>query len=146
MTFLLSNSIFHMLFVPSVKVHLEISPDSQHLTSEEFNKLKVSNALRYEVLTEILTSLDINCRKSRIPPVSPVHLLATDQVGLQPLSTVTLRSQDSCLIRWDDCPRYTFLMLCRYISSCLCEALFQGPLGGASAPAYKAGNIELIVL
>lgn len=108
-----------MLFVPSVKVHLEIPPDSQHLTSEEFNKLKVGNALRYEVLTEILASLDINCNKSRIPPVSPVHLLATDQVGLQRLITVTLQSQDCCLIGWDDYPHYTLLMLCRYISSCL---------------------------
>lgn len=71
-----------MLFVPSLKVHLEISPDSHHLTSEGFNKLKVSNALRYEVLTEILTSLGISCSKTQIPPLSPVHVLATDQVSL----------------------------------------------------------------
>lgn len=70
-----------MLFVPSLKVHLEISPDSHHLTSEGFNKLKVSNALRYEVLTEILTSLGISCSKTQIPPLSPVHVLATDQVS-----------------------------------------------------------------
>lgn len=72
-----------MLFAPSPKVHLEISPDSQQLTSEGFNKLKVSNALRYEVLAEILTSLDISCKKTPVPPVSPVHLLATDQVRLE---------------------------------------------------------------
>lgn len=81
--FLLSNSIFQMLFAPSPKVHLEISPDSQQLASEGFNKLKVSNALRYEVLTEILTSLDISCKKTAVPPLSPVHLLATDQVRLE---------------------------------------------------------------
>lgn len=74
-----------MLSAPSPKVHLEISPDSQQLTSEGFDKLKVSNALRYEVLTEILTSLDISCKKTLVPPVSPVHLLATDQVRLSPL-------------------------------------------------------------
>lgn len=72
-----------MLFAPSPKVHLEISPDSQQLTSEGFNKLKVSNALRYEVLTEILTSLDISCKKIPVPPVSPVHLLATNQVRVE---------------------------------------------------------------
>lgn len=72
-----------MLFAPSPKVHLELSPDSQQLTSEGFNQLKVSNALRYEVLTEILTSLDISCNKTPVPSVSPVHLLATDQVRLE---------------------------------------------------------------
>lgn len=72
-----------MLFAPSPKVHLEISPDSQQLTSEGFNQLKVSNALRYEVLTEILTSLDISCKKTPVPAVSPVHLLATSQVRLE---------------------------------------------------------------
>lgn len=70
-----------MLFVPPLKVHLEISPESHHLPSEGFNQLKVSNALRYEVLTEILTSLGISCNKTQIPPLSPVHLLATDQVS-----------------------------------------------------------------
>lgn len=66
------------------KVHLEISPDSQQLTSEGFNKLKVSNALRYEVLAEILTSLDISCRRTPAPPLSPVHLLAAHPVRLEP--------------------------------------------------------------
>uniref|UniRef100_H3CT43 Holocarboxylase synthetase n=1 Tax=Tetraodon nigroviridis TaxID=99883 RepID=H3CT43_TETNG len=61
------------------QVHLEISPDSRHLTSEGFNKLKVSNALRYEVLTEILTSLGISCGETQVPPLSPVHVLATDR-------------------------------------------------------------------
>lgn len=70
-----------MLSVPSLKVHLEMSPDSHCLTTEGFNKLKVSNALRYEVLTEILTFLGISCHKTQLPPLSPVHVLATDQVS-----------------------------------------------------------------
>lgn len=70
-----------MLSVPSLKVHLEMSPDCHRLTTEGFNKLKVSNALRYEVLTEILTFLGISCNKTQLPPLSPVHVLATDQVS-----------------------------------------------------------------
>lgn len=70
-----------MLSVPTPKVHLEMSPDSHRLTTEGFNKLKVSNALRYEVLTEILTCLGISCNKTQLPPPSPVHVLATDQVS-----------------------------------------------------------------
>ncbi|XP_076606365.1 biotin--protein ligase [Chaetodon auriga] len=61
------------------QVHLEIAPDSQNLTSEGFDELKVSNALRYEVLTEILTSLGLNCELNQTPAVSPVHLLATSK-------------------------------------------------------------------
>ncbi|KAM7398666.1 hypothetical protein PAMA_006530 [Pampus argenteus] len=61
------------------QVHLEIAPDSQNLSLEGFDKLKVSNALRYEVLTEILTSLGIICELNQTPSPSPVHLLATSQ-------------------------------------------------------------------
>ncbi|XP_059207036.1 biotin--protein ligase isoform X2 [Centropristis striata] len=61
------------------QVHLEIAPDSQNLTSEGFDELKVSNALRYEVLTEILTSLGVSCELNQTPAPSPVHLLATSQ-------------------------------------------------------------------
>lgn len=64
-----------------LQVHLEIAPDSQNLTSEGFDELKVSNALRYEVLTEILTSLGLSCELNQTPAVSPVHLLATSQVS-----------------------------------------------------------------
>lgn len=69
-----------MLYVPSLKVHLEVAPDSLHLKSGDFDKLKVSNALRYEVLTEILTSFGLSCELNQIPALSPVHLLATSLV------------------------------------------------------------------
>ncbi|XP_036975550.1 biotin--protein ligase isoform X1 [Acanthopagrus latus] len=61
------------------QVHLEIAPDSQNLTSEDFDELKICNALRYEVLTEILTSLGLNCELNQSPALSSVHLLATTQ-------------------------------------------------------------------
>lgn len=61
------------------QVHLEIAPDSQNLTSEDFDELKICNALRYEVLTEILTSLGLNCEPNQSPAPSSVHLLATTQ-------------------------------------------------------------------
>ncbi|XP_040006088.1 biotin--protein ligase isoform X2 [Xiphias gladius] len=59
------------------QVHLEIAPEN--LTSEGFDELKVSNALRYEVLTEILISLGLSCELNNTPPPSPIHLLATCQ-------------------------------------------------------------------
>lgn len=74
--------LMQMLPVPSLKVHLEMSPESHRLTTEGFNQLKVSNASRYEVLTEILTFLGISCNKTQLPALSPVHVLATDQVSL----------------------------------------------------------------
>ncbi|XP_051242345.1 biotin--protein ligase isoform X1 [Dicentrarchus labrax] len=61
------------------QVHLEIAPDSQNLTSEAFDELKVSNARRFEVLTEILTSLGLTCELNQTPAPGPVHLLATSQ-------------------------------------------------------------------
>uniref|UniRef100_A0A3B4Z465 Holocarboxylase synthetase n=2 Tax=Stegastes partitus TaxID=144197 RepID=A0A3B4Z465_9TELE len=61
------------------QVHFEIAADCQNLTSEGFDKVKLSNALRYEVLTEILTSLGLNCELNQTPTPSPVYLLATSQ-------------------------------------------------------------------
>ncbi|XP_047463271.1 biotin--protein ligase isoform X2 [Mugil cephalus] len=61
------------------QVHLETSPESQKLASGGFDELKVSNALRYEVLTEILTSLGLSCEQNQTLAPSPVHLLATSQ-------------------------------------------------------------------
>ncbi|KAM3601897.1 uncharacterized protein V6R79_020890 [Siganus canaliculatus] len=61
------------------QVHLETAPHSQNLSSECFDELKVSNALRYEVLTEILTSLGLNCEPSQTLSPSPLYLLATSQ-------------------------------------------------------------------
>ncbi|XP_054481732.1 biotin--protein ligase isoform X2 [Anoplopoma fimbria] len=61
------------------QAHLEIAPDPQNLTTKGFDELKVSNTLRYEVLTEILTSLGLSCELNQAPASSPVHLLATSQ-------------------------------------------------------------------
>ncbi|XP_032888335.1 biotin--protein ligase isoform X2 [Amblyraja radiata] len=59
------------------QVHLEIPPDSTEIqVQEDFTALKQSNALRYEVLTEILKHLQLSCGLSEIPPLTPVHLLA----------------------------------------------------------------------
>ncbi|XP_068186882.1 biotin--protein ligase isoform X2 [Antennarius striatus] len=70
------------------QVHLETGPDSQNLPPEAFDELKVSNALRYEVLAEILTSLGLSCESNASPDPSTVHLLATSQ-----------EARSSCL-RW----------------------------------------------
>lgn len=40
----------------------------------------VGDDLRSEVLTEILTSLGLNCEQSQAPPPSPVHLLTSSQM------------------------------------------------------------------
>ncbi|XP_074528972.1 biotin--protein ligase isoform X1 [Halichoeres trimaculatus] len=61
------------------QVHLELAPDSPHLTSGGFEELKMSNALRYEVLTEILSSLGLSCELSQTPAPTPVHLLTVSQ-------------------------------------------------------------------
>ncbi|XP_070700270.1 biotin--protein ligase isoform X2 [Pempheris klunzingeri] len=92
------------------QVHLEIAPDSQTLMSD-FDELKVSNTLRYEVLTEVLTSLGLSCEPNQTLAPSPVHLLATspevkasflkllqthaDQNGHLKLSKVPLRMVSS---------------------------------------------------
>lgn len=58
---------------------METAPDAQG--SAGFSELKMSNARRYEVLTEILTSLGLSCELSQVPPHSPVYLLSTDTVS-----------------------------------------------------------------
>lgn len=65
-----------------LQVHLETAPEN--LTSKGFDELKVSNALRYEVLTEILVSLGLSCELTHTPAPTPVHLLATSQVKINP--------------------------------------------------------------
>nr|XP_019962192.1 PREDICTED: biotin--protein ligase [Paralichthys olivaceus] len=56
------------------QVHLEIAPEN--FSTEGFDELKVSNALRYEVLTEILISLGLSCELNHDLTPTPVHLLA----------------------------------------------------------------------
>ncbi|XP_030216370.1 biotin--protein ligase isoform X1 [Gadus morhua] len=59
------------------QVHLELAPNCEAVASECYDKLKVSNARRYEVLTEILTSLGLNCELNQAPVSSPIYLLST---------------------------------------------------------------------
>lgn len=61
------------------QVHFEIAADSQNLSPADFDKLKLSNALRYEVLTEILTSLGLSCEPNPAPAHSPVQLLSISE-------------------------------------------------------------------
>ncbi|XP_041089099.1 biotin--protein ligase [Polyodon spathula] len=62
------------------QVLLDTPPDSQEIQDpEDFNMLKVSNARRYEVLTEILGALGLSCELSVVPPPSPLYLLATTE-------------------------------------------------------------------
>ncbi|KAK3521796.1 hypothetical protein QTP70_018286, partial [Hemibagrus guttatus] len=60
------------------QVHLESAPDSEQVQdSRGFSELKMSNAKRYEVLTEILTSLGLSCELNQVPQPSPIYLLST---------------------------------------------------------------------
>ncbi|XP_060689761.1 biotin--protein ligase isoform X2 [Hemiscyllium ocellatum] len=62
------------------QVHLEIPPDSKETQlQQDFRTLKLSNALRYEVLTEILTYLQLSCELSEVPSLTPVYLLTTGE-------------------------------------------------------------------
>ncbi|TSK16182.1 Biotin--protein ligase [Bagarius yarrelli] len=60
------------------QVRLESAPDSEQVQdSAGFSELKMSNAKRYEVLTEILTSLGLSCELNQVPQPSPIYLLST---------------------------------------------------------------------
>ncbi|GCC25424.1 biotin--protein ligase isoform X1 [Chiloscyllium punctatum] len=62
------------------QVHLEIPPDSKETQlQQDFRTLKLSNALRYEVLTEILTYLQLSCELSEVPPLTPAYLLTAGE-------------------------------------------------------------------
>ncbi|XP_051540030.1 biotin--protein ligase-like [Myxocyprinus asiaticus] len=62
------------------QVRLETAPDADVAHgSSGFSELKMSNARRYEVLTEILTSLGLSCELSQVPPHSPLYLLRMHQ-------------------------------------------------------------------
>lgn len=65
-----------------LQVHLEAAPDSRDVTSpQDFDELKASNALRYEVLREILSCLGLSCEQSHVPPPSPIYVLSSSEVG-----------------------------------------------------------------
>ncbi|KAL7847549.1 hypothetical protein AOLI_G00222670, partial [Acnodon oligacanthus] len=75
------------------QVRLETAPDAEQVQSSAgFSELKMSNARRYEVLTEILTSLGLSCELSQVPPPSPVYLLST-QLDLKSAFVHWLRGQ-----------------------------------------------------
>ncbi|KAG9263645.1 biotin-protein ligase isoform X1 [Astyanax mexicanus] len=75
------------------QVRLETAPDAEQVQSSAgFSELKMSNARRYEVLTEILTSLGLSCELSQVPPPSPVYLLCT-QPDLKSVFVRWLRGQ-----------------------------------------------------
>ncbi|XP_061483664.1 biotin--protein ligase isoform X2 [Rhineura floridana] len=62
------------------QAHLEVNV--KRLSSQakdDFNLLKISNAKRYNVLTEILTLLHLSCELSEIPPLTPIYLLSSDK-------------------------------------------------------------------
>ncbi|XP_043087719.1 biotin--protein ligase isoform X2 [Puntigrus tetrazona] len=61
------------------QVRLETSPDAEG--SAGSSELKRSDARRYEVLTEILTSLGVCCELRPLPEPSPVYLLHTHTAG-----------------------------------------------------------------
>ncbi|XP_061309556.1 biotin--protein ligase isoform X1 [Pezoporus flaviventris] len=60
------------------QAHLELDINSMDVQTD-FNLLKISNTKRYEVLKEILTSLGLNCELSKIPMLTPIYLLSSDE-------------------------------------------------------------------
>ncbi|XP_053561917.1 biotin--protein ligase [Bombina bombina] len=62
------------------QVHLELSPESLTGHSKEtFDVLKKSNSKRFEVLTQIFTSLGLDCDVRTPPSLTPVYLLTSEQ-------------------------------------------------------------------
>ncbi|KAM6907708.1 biotin--protein ligase isoform 2-T2 [Xenentodon cancila] len=91
------------------QVQFDISPNSQHVDPESFAALKVSNALRYEVLMEILTSLGLSCEPDQTPAPSPVHLLATSQEAKTSfLKWLQTRADQNAVLTF---PKATFRMV-----------------------------------
>lgn len=67
----------------SCQAHLELDINSMDVqTEEDFNLLKISNTKRYEVLKEILISLGLSCELRKIPMLTPIYLLSSDEVRL----------------------------------------------------------------
>ncbi|XP_071667067.1 biotin--protein ligase isoform X3 [Patagioenas fasciata] len=62
------------------QAHLELDINSKDVqTEEDFNLLKISNTKRYEVLKEILISLGLSCDLTKIPMLTPIYLLSSDE-------------------------------------------------------------------
>uniref|UniRef100_A0A4W3GK20 Uncharacterized protein n=1 Tax=Callorhinchus milii TaxID=7868 RepID=A0A4W3GK20_CALMI len=63
------------------QVHLETAPDGEEIQAQEdFQTLKLSNALRYQVLREILTFLQLSCECTETPKLTPANLLISCKV------------------------------------------------------------------
>jgi len=52
------------------------------VTPEVFNEIKKSNSARFEILSDMLTSLGIDCNRGTPPTLTPAVLLATSLVGI----------------------------------------------------------------
>ncbi|XP_053164195.1 biotin--protein ligase [Hemicordylus capensis] len=61
------------------QAHLEVNVKNMLCQEDDFNSLKISNAKRYEVLTEILTLLGLRCELSKLPSLTPLYLLSSDK-------------------------------------------------------------------
>ncbi|XP_053242666.1 biotin--protein ligase [Podarcis raffonei] len=62
------------------QAHLEVNVKGLSTqTKDDFNLLKISNAKRYDVLTEILTLLHLSCDLSEVPQLTPISLLSSDK-------------------------------------------------------------------
>ncbi|XP_053772931.1 biotin--protein ligase isoform X4 [Desmodus rotundus] len=67
------------------QAHLELPPTSSIVQAGDFNLLKSSNARRYEVLKEILTTLGLSCDTRQVPALTPLHLLLAAEEIQDPL-------------------------------------------------------------
>lgn len=66
---------------------------------DDFNSLKMCNAKRYEVLTEILTLLGLSCELSQVPLFTPIYLLSSDKVRFSNLK-MALNSNTVFMLLW----------------------------------------------
>uniref|UniRef100_A0A8C5MAP3 Holocarboxylase synthetase n=1 Tax=Leptobrachium leishanense TaxID=445787 RepID=A0A8C5MAP3_9ANUR len=65
----------------AILCQVELSLAPEHLASHDkgvFDRLKLSNPRRHEVLSQILMSLGLECQLSSPPPLSPVYLLTSE--------------------------------------------------------------------
>ncbi|CAH2219168.1 biotin-- ligase isoform X1 [Pelobates cultripes] len=75
------------------QIELDLTPEllTGH-DKEVFDSLKLSNPRRHEVLTQLLTSLGLECELSSPPSLTPVYLL-TAEPGLHPAALQWIQSR-----------------------------------------------------
>ncbi|XP_060626331.2 biotin--protein ligase [Anolis sagrei] len=105
------------------QAHLEVNIQNlSNRSKDDFNLLKLSNAKRYEVLTNILTQLGLTCQMSEVPPLTPIYLLSTNKenhssllewleanvnaAGLITSSKVSLKFVSSCSMETEITPSF----------------------------------------